>query len=180
MTDTDAKRRTGRGVKIALGVSLAVNLLVIGLVGGAVLGKDRAHMVGRDTGSLRSLGPIVGALDETTRDSLSERLRQSETGMRRELRGLVTATRAFQDALRAEPFDRASAEEALLMQRDHVLRAQEGGHSVLLDELEAMTPEARLALAERLQDRLRRIRPRDQSGDRDENRAGDTPQSSDY
>ena len=166
MTQTNKTSKTGRGVKIALGLSLAVNLLVLGLVGGAVLGNDRVRMAGPEAASLRSLGPIVGVLDEDTRRRLAIHVARSDTGMRRDLRGLVSATRAFQDALRAEPFDRAAVTSALQSQRDFVLSAQENGHMLLLDELEAMSSEERLALADRLQDRLRRIRPRDRDGDR--------------
>ena len=167
MTQTNKTSKTGRGVKIALGLSLAVNLLVLGLVGGAVLGKDRVRMAGGpEAASLRSLGPIVGVLDEDTRRRLAIRVAQSDTGMRRDLRGLISATRAFQDALRAEPFDRTAVTSALQSQRNFVLSAQENGHMLLLDELEAMSSEERLALADRLQDRLRRIRDRDRDGDR--------------
>jgi len=155
-----APRRAGRGVKIALGVSLALNLLVIGAVGGAVLSggpdgrmRDRLDMM-RSLG----LGPLGMALERDDRDEIAARIAVDRADLQGARRALLEATLTFSEAVAAVPFDRAAAAAALEAQRGHVAGLQERGHAALLDQLEAMPQAARDAFADRLRRALNRHR----------------------
>lgn len=159
-TPDTAPRRSGRGVKIALGVSLAINLLILGAVGGAVLNGGPGGPVRDRLDAVRSLGlgPIGMALERGDRDAIVARVGQDRDGMRGDRQALLTATLDFVAAVEADPFDREAAEAALEAQRGHVLGLQERGHGALLDQLGQMSAEARSAFAERLRHSLDRHR----------------------
>lgn len=160
-------KRAGRGVKIALGISLAVNLLILGAVGGAILGggpdgriRDRIDMV-RSLG----LGPLGLALEREDRDEIMERVRRDREELRGDRLELLAATLDFVAAVEVDPFDRAAASAALEAQRGHVLGLQERGHAALLDQLETMSPAARDGFAERLRRALSRHRGHNDRGE---------------
>ncbi|PWE33829.1 hypothetical protein DDZ14_03990 [Maritimibacter sp. 55A14] len=154
----------GRWVKIALVASLALNVAVLGLVAGTVFsphhGKDRwRHHSDR---GLMPMGLHVygRAMPDADRQALIDAAR--EHGIRRqdareELRGHF---RDMVAALRADPF---SAERVMV-----VLRAQHRsvgariveGQSLLVARISAMSPQARHAFADRLEDRLERYAAR--------------------
>lgn len=151
-------RRVGRGLKIALGISLALNLAVLGAIGGAVLtGGPGAGMHDRlDMMRSLGLGPMGLVLDRADRDAITARATTDRAALRAERRALLEATLAFTDAVAAEPFDRAVAAAALQVQRGHVAGLQERGHVALLDQLETMPQAARARFADRLRRTLTR------------------------
>ncbi len=161
MTETtQAKPRTRRGIKIALGLSLAVNLLIFGAIGGAMLNgrpdgpvRDRVDLV-RTLG----LGPLGRALEREDRTQIVARVGQDRAAVRAERTALLNATMAFVTAVESRPFDREATAAALAMQRDHVHGLQERGHGALLDQLERMSPEDRAGFAERLRRSIERHR----------------------
>ncbi len=157
MSETGKTRRTtGRGVKIALAVSLALNLAVVGVVAGAVMGRGED---GNDRSlALRSLGlgPFAIALDRDDRAALREQIEASGVSLRDDRRAIGQALRAVQEALLAEPFDRALAEGALEQSRGLVVALQETGHTALLDLMEGMSAPERAELAESLNRVMRR------------------------
>jgi len=137
-------------------VSLALNLLVVGLVAGAMLGGGPRESDGRtDTLRTLGLGPFALALPRDERAELVQRL--DRAALRVERREIGAAMRALQVALRSDPFDRDRAEAALLRARGAAERVQAQGHAALLDQLQAMTPQQRADLAERLSRALRRM-----------------------
>ena len=159
MSETEnTKVRAGRGVKIALALSLALNLAVVGLVGGAVLGGRGGP--GSDGGppALRTLGlgPFATALTRDERADLRGRLEGGSDALHEERRAIGRALRAVQEALQAEPFDRAAAEAAFETSRDIVMSLQATGHTALLAYFEEMTAEERADLADRLNRAMRR------------------------
>ena len=157
---TQAKPRTRRGIKIALGLSLAVNLLILGAIGGAMLN-------GRPDGSIRDrmdlvrtlgLGPLGRALEREDRSQIVARVGQDRAQLRAEREALLAATLAFVTAVEADPFDREATAAALAQQRDHVRGLQERGHGALMEQLERMSPAARAEFAARLRQSLERHR----------------------
>lgn len=156
--------KAGRGVKIALGLSLAVNLLILGAVGGAMLGGRPDGPIRDRFDAVRSLGlgPMGLALDREDRDEITARVGRDREAMRAERQALLAVTLQFVEAVEADPFDRTAAAAALEAQRGHVLGLQERGHGALLDQLEAMPLSAREGFAER----LRRALSRHHGGDR--------------
>ena len=161
MTDTTQTRpRTRRGIKIALGLSLGVNLLILGAVGGAMLNgrpdgpiRDRMDLV-RTLG----LGPLGTALSRDDRSQIVARVGQDRAALRAERTALLNATLAFVTAVEADPFDREVTAAALELQRDHVHGLQERGHGALLDQLEQMSPAGRAEFADRLRRSIERHR----------------------
>lgn len=150
------KRRAGRGVKIALGLSLAVNLLILGLVAGAILamGPGRSR---DDDPRLRSLGlgPFAIALSREDRAAVGGRI--DRDALRQDRRALGLGLVQLRAALLAEPFDRAAAEAALSQSRSAAASLQAEGHRALLDQIDTMSAADRAELADRLGRALRRM-----------------------
>jgi len=152
-TEATAAKGGGRGLRIALGVSVALNLLVAGLVVGAVLrdGGPRDRML-RDL----DFGPFTEALTREDRDALRRDFVARSGGfrdMRAEMRADFNALLA---ALRAEPFDIDAARAVLEGQQTRLQSRLVLGQDLLLERLAAMSPEARAAFADRLEQGLRR------------------------
>lgn len=150
--------KPGRGLKIALGLSLAVNLAILGLVVGAMMGGGPR---GSEDVRLRSLGlgPFGSALAREDRAGFAARL--DRDALRQERRRMGDSLGAFRAALLAEPFDRAQAEAALGGARTAAEALQGLGHAALLDQIEAMPAHERAALAARLERSLRHVGGRD-------------------
>lgn len=154
----DETPRTRGWVKIALAVSLALNLAVIGLISGAVLGGDRSRDGGVGSPALRALGlgPFERALSRADRAELRGRIEGSGVALREERRAIGRALRAVEAALRDEPFDRGAVEEAFARSRGLIVSLQETGHGALLDQIETMSLAERDALADGLAHAMRR------------------------
>ena len=156
--------RKGRGLKIALALSLALNLAILGLVGGALLGL-RGNGNGADEGGRNGppaltslgLGPFAFALDREDRAELRERVGSRGERLQQDRRAIGNALREVQAALLADPFDRAAAEAALARTRDRAMGLQEQGHSALLEQIETMSVQERADLAESLNRVMRRF-----------------------
>lgn len=152
--------RSGRAVKLALAVSLAVNLAIIGLVAGAMLsgGGPRDGRGGQPALRALGLGPFAQALTREDRFEVRDRIESTGIELREERRAIGRSLRAVEQALRAEPFDRAAVEEAFARSRGLVISLQETGHTALLDQIETMTAAQRVELADNLGRVMRRHR----------------------
>ena len=156
VTQQTAAGRTGRGLKIALGLSLALNLLIVGLVVGAVLSIGPGRGPDGDP-RLRSLGlgPFAIALSREDRQAVTDRI--DRDALRADRREMGQALADLRMALLSEPFDRAAAEAALARSRDAAGAAQGQGHRALLDHIETLSAADRAELVERLGRALRRM-----------------------
>ena len=152
-----AEGRPPRWMTVALVVSVAVNLLILGLVVGASFGHDRDDMRTRMAG-MRELGatPFVMALEPRDRVALGRALAREAEPLRTNRAELRQRFEALLSALRAETFDRASVERLIADQRTAASRRQEIGEAALLQFLEEMSPAERRAYADRLDRSLRR------------------------
>ena len=142
---------SGRGLRIALAVSVALNLLVVGIIGGAML-RDGPR--GRMMGDLE-FGPFTQALTRDDRAALRQAFVQrmpEMRDMREQMRGDFAGLLA---ALRAEPFDAEVLRGLMAAQSDRMAERLAIGQELLVERVEAMTPEARAAFADRLEDGLR-------------------------
>ncbi len=158
-------RRSGVWLKVALFVSLGLNLIVAGFVAGAVLGHDeRVRPVSADMARDLGLAPYIGALSPADRRAVARDVR-SAVRAQGGIRALRSEARASFDAvlaaLRAEPFDRAALERLLARQVARAESRRSMGQTALLDRLEEMSPAARAAFADRLAAGLRRHSPAD-------------------
>lgn len=151
--DKPVKRRPWG--KIVLFLSLALNLLIIGLVLGAVSGgprdRDRSPAL-RDLG----YGPFVQALARSDRQALSAAIR-AESGSLRENRAALRAQfEAILGALRADPFDAEAFNTLVVDQRSRVSERVQIGQDLLLKQIAQMTPDDRAAYADALDKSLKR------------------------
>jgi uncharacterized membrane protein len=152
-----AQPKSGRGMKIALILSLTLNLLILGMMGGAMLAHGgpggRGHI--RDVG----FGPYTEALSGEDRKALREAFVKAAPDFRagrEEARADVARLAA---AIRAEPYDRAAVEAVMASQAARIEERLQLGRGLLLDRLDAMGPEARAALAGRIE--TMRVKRRD-------------------
>lgn len=142
-----------RAMRLLLAVSLAANLAIVGFVVGHALdggGPDGRRGMPGDM----AFGPFTEALGDHDRRALRDALfarapdmRDARQRMSQDLAGLVAA-------LRAEPFDPAALDAALAAQSHRMAANLDMAQGVLRDFLVAMTPEARIAFAARLAERI--------------------------
>jgi uncharacterized membrane protein len=158
MSDPVSPAAASGWIKIALVVSLAVNLLVAGLVVGAMVRHDRDDRGMREDDVPREFvrSPFLGALDREDRRAVGRELMREEGSLRENRAELRARFERLLVAIRAEPFDRGAIEAILDEQRAAGARRLELAEEAVLDRLSAMTPEARAAYADRLDRSLRR------------------------
>ncbi|MEO8242844.1 MAG: periplasmic heavy metal sensor [bacterium] len=161
---------SARGLKIALAVSVALNLAVAGVVGGIVLhgGPGGHDMMVRDLG----FGPYDAALLPQDRDTLRKAIQGRLGDLRSARQQLQTDGAAILAALRATPFDAGKLSEALNGQSQHLNDRMNLGSGMIRDFLIGLPQDARLAFADRLEAKMRHGRgpdagPGDGKGDAD-------------
>lgn len=147
-------RMSGK-MRLLLGVSLALNLLVIGAIGGVFLRpsgppgglEDRIGMV----------RALYGALPREDRRALRQTVRQ---GVDNSTLQEIRIGPALYEALRADPFD-AAAVDALMTRQSAALNR---GHAKLragwLEIVSQMSPAERLAYSDRLREIMEKRRKR--------------------
>lgn len=150
----DAAPRNGKGLRIALAVSVTVNLIVAGLVAGAVL---RGPPEGRDMRDREvTFGPFAEAMRPEDRRALREEILKRAPDLR-EMRGQMRDDlQKVAATLRAQPFDAAALTEVLRLQETRLNNQLAVGTAALRDFLVALPEADRLAFADRLEQRLKR------------------------
>lgn len=140
-----------RYLRIALVLSLSVNLLVAGLVAGAVLRGGQSPEAVRDLG----FGPFAAALSEDDRKALRQAymLRAVQGGDTR--RAMAGNMQALVAALRADPFNPEAARDLMQQASDRLAKRIDLGMSLLFDLIAGMPEAARLDFADRLATELR-------------------------
>lgn len=148
MTDTPAPKR--RWIPILLVVSLALNLLVVGIVIGTVLrfkGNDRVS-------GPPGFGPaLYFALPKSDRAALRDELsalRGKGSNRRKEDFGALT------QALRVVPFDSVAVQALLEQQTQATADLQEALHQQWLAQVAEMSDDERANYADRLEEVVKR------------------------
>lgn len=169
MTDpTVTLPKPARGLKIALAVSVALNLAVAGLIGGIAWHGGpggRGDVMVRDFG----FGPFEDALLPEDRAALRDTVKARMGDIRAARQQMQTDGLAILSALRADPFDPTVLSVALDGQAKHLGDRLKFGSDVIRDFVITLSPEARSAFADRLEHRMRRGR----DGQADEPKDGD-------
>ncbi len=139
------------GIRILLIVSLAFNLLILGVVAGGMLDGRRPGGMG---GADMTLGAYARALDFEDRRAIGRDLH--ERMQSRPVRGAerAQAMADFLAAISADPFDPAAVELLFEEQRDRATGAMRVGQEALLARVAAMTPAERAEFAARLSHEL--------------------------
>jgi len=153
-----AAKPTRNWGRLALFVSLAINLLVAGVVAGALLNgprdRDQAPVLG-DLG----LGPFAHALPRGDRRALTGALRDRASAFRENRAQMRVLFEAVLTALRAKPYDHAALSEVINRQQAQVVQRQALGRQLLLDRIAAMSDAERTDYADELDKSLRRGPP---------------------
>jgi uncharacterized membrane protein len=146
MSDTVVVKAPGKGLRIALAVSVALNLAVAGMAAGSFM-HDRGGPSGvRELG----FGPFTEALSREDRAELRRALVAKLPEMRQARQEVMQDSQDLLAALRAEPFVEAQLMAVMEAQRVRMTQRLEIGQGLMRDFLLAMTPEARRAFADRL------------------------------
>jgi len=155
--NTDAKKRWP-WLKIVLFASLALNLLVVGLIAGAALGKGPHN---RSPG-LSALGfsPFVRALPRADRDAIAEAFKQKSGSFQDNRRALRREFDAFLTSLRAETIDEAELRRLIESQGKRVTERRGLAQELVIERIVAMTPEARAEFADELDKAFKRRGPK--------------------
>ncbi|MBY6153523.1 periplasmic heavy metal sensor [Vannielia litorea] len=149
--------RPRRWLRVVLVLSLAANLAVAGLVFGAWVSHDGKRGPDGPRGDkdriVRELGfgPYARAIPREGREGMKAAIEARHSGLRANRDALRSAFEATLATLRAEPFDRAAMAAQMETQRSAIADSQKIGHEILLDRLEAMSPEERAEFADRLE-----------------------------
>lgn len=137
--------RPSRTWRIVLVVSLALNLAVVGMIGGALVsGRFGDHPPPRiDFG----VGPVARALSDDERRAIGRELRADRSLRGHDFRGQMAAVAA---ALRADPYDPAVTQALIADQAARLSQVQARARMAVLDRIAAMSPDRRRAFADRL------------------------------
>lgn len=153
MDDTQNKPPMRRSVRILLILSLALNLIVVGSVGGAVLGhggKDkRAHMSHDGPGS-----PIVRALTREDRRSMGRSIRKAYRSQVKDSAADTLRYQALVSALAADPYDPSAVKLAHQELDEANWGRRQIAQKIWLENVDAMSVEQRQDYAERIQEVL--------------------------
>jgi uncharacterized membrane protein len=155
---------TNRRLKIALAVSVALNLAIAGLIGGIALHGGpggRGDMMVRDFG----FGTFDGALRPEDKEALRKSIQGKLGDIRAARQQMQADGTAILAALRAEPFDKAVLAATLAQQSLHFNDRLKFGSQVISDFLLGLSPEERVAFADRLEHRMSRGRDDDPKAD---------------
>lgn len=144
-------------LKVVFGLSLALNLLVLGAVGGAVVrhgGWDGRHHPPRaDIAG----GPLTRALTQEDKRAVSREMRRAYRAEGRSGRGAYRAAMQQLVAdLRAEPFDPDPVKAQMAQMREMLGQRMAIGQQILLEHLVQMDPDARQAFSARLEKAMAR------------------------
>lgn len=143
-----------RWIRIALVVSLAMNLAVAGLAIGSAY---KWHSDGGPPRSVDlSLGPLSRALAPEDRRAVIEELRRRGDGDRPDFREIRRQGEELMVLLRAEEFDAGAFADGLDRVRDMALAFQDAGQAALVARISEMSIEERRALADRFEEQSRR------------------------
>ncbi len=143
-----------RWMRWLLVASLSANLLVVGLVAGAVLrhGDPRSRGMPADI----TFGPLTQALTREDRRALRDGFIARAPNFREDMRAVRADMQTLLATLRADPWDEATARTALLAIETRIGQRVETGRDLLLERIGTMSPAERAAFADRVAEMLRR------------------------
>lgn len=153
----ETQRQGMRGwLRVVLFGSLALNLLVVGLVAGATVRGGPYHAGGPS--AREPVTPYTRAFEEDQRKDLRRDLRRAIVGTRDGTRGEITEAYAQAlSLLRAEAFDAAAMRAVLRRQAELSNTRRRKGEEVLAVYLAQMSAQERRAYADRLEEEVARF-----------------------
>ncbi|WP_062762350.1 periplasmic heavy metal sensor [Falsirhodobacter sp. alg1] len=140
-------RLHSRTLRIALAVSVALNLAVAGIVAGAVL-RDPPR---RDGERSFVFGPFDAALSVDDRRAIRNAFRAQKPELRTAMTDMQKEMEQISAILRTEPYDAAAIDKIFARQQARGAWIMGQGQRLLSERLAAMTPEERADFADRLE-----------------------------
>lgn len=137
-----------------LPASLALNLLLAGIIAGGVL--SHRHDLGPPHRKF-GFGPLEHAVPAPARQRLEPVFESERATMHAAFRELRDARRQMREAMLHEPYDRDAASRALEEVRDRSAAMQDVLHNLLLSINERLTPEERRQFLEALERPVKRL-----------------------
>lgn len=156
---SDAEKTSSKGPrwgKIALVVSLTVNVLIAGLAIGTFAQVKKSDGFVR-TGE--ASGAYTFALSPKDRREIGKNMASYFKDKGRDRGALQKEYERMIDVVTSDPFDRAAAQDVLTNQAEFASDRRVAAEGLLLDQLENMTLKERQEFAQRLQEGVKR-RPR--------------------
>jgi len=145
---TPQAKGTPRWIKIALIVSLAVNLGIAGVIGGAVL---RAHDAMRNNiEAPEGVAMLARAMPAQHQRALRHDMRMRRGELRPDREELRSLRNRFVVALRAEPFDIDAVNGVFADQREMLSNMTAAGHDSVIEQIRKMSPQDREKYIRRL------------------------------
>ncbi len=144
-----------RWPKLLLIVSLAVNVIVIGLFAGHLMKPESASR-----GADNQIRWIIKLVPEARRDFTKEHFREIRDDVRSAYMQRGDHLNAIAAAIRVEPFSAEALEAALQARRDGSKQRQELVQSQLVTLLESFSPAERAEFASNLDGFLARLKER--------------------
>jgi uncharacterized membrane protein len=145
---TSTKFKSRNLWKILFGISLALNLLIVGAIGGAMLRMSKGPMANHRASGLL----YMRALSFEDKKALRKELFRNKDS-----RKIIRAKEhsSYSSALKIlkkDPFDRKAFEDLLDEQTKHSKSRQSSARVALVTQITRMTKEERLIYSERLED----------------------------
>ncbi|HCQ66250.1 MAG TPA: hypothetical protein DIU07_14350 [Rhodobacteraceae bacterium] len=144
--------------RLLLVASLTLNVLVLSVVAGAHVrdGRDGRRAPPPDRAMLREGGfmPFFDAMPREARKRTAEAFREKTGGGKPDRAALAADFRGFVGALRAEPFAAEALAAVLEAQHDRAGARVSAGHTILVEQIAAMTPAERAGFADALEKRF--------------------------
>jgi uncharacterized membrane protein len=157
ISEENGRKGASRGFKIALGLSLAINLAVAGLIAGALLRPDGLPGRSDRAPGLNAFGaPYMMALPRSDRRKVLAAIRVRLAGEVPDRQARRALFRDVLAGLRAEPFDRARLESAIARQAQTTIAVQAAAQKAWLDIVTDMSVAERLEYAYAVEEVLRR------------------------
>ncbi len=159
MIDTPTPPKKRKWLMPLLFVSLAANLMIVGVVVGWSFSDERKD---RPKGPIRGvLGePFVRALPDSGRQAIRRDIERERGRISESRNALRERFQAFLAALRTDPFVAEDISRLLKEQRQVGITRQEFGEELLIRRLVEMTADERNEYADRLEQQLKKLRRR--------------------
>jgi uncharacterized membrane protein len=154
LTPAPDARSPWRWTRLALVLSLGLNLIIVGSLGGLAL--SRAINGPREPVRDLAFGPFTEALSPDDRRAMMRAFMAEAKGFRAERDQMRTDFQALITALKADPYDPAVLEGVMTRQKARTDQWLALGQRLLMERIAAMTQSERAAFADRLNDDLSR------------------------
>ena len=134
--------------KILFGISLALNLLIVGAIGGAILRVGKGPMAKHHASGFLYMRALNFEDKKALRKEIFRNKNSRKIIREKERSSYISAVKI----LKKDPFDRKAFEDLLDEQTKHSKTRQSSARVALVAQITGMTKEERLIYSERLED----------------------------